>query len=92
MAVLVIGFTLGHPRQDRSRLILPLIAFFSSVWWIVFDLSLNIGLGLSPFYIGETAFLDKIFNGMIWLQLIAKFFALILSLAWVRVIRKKLNF
>lgn len=45
-----------------SNSLLEAIVLFShqsAIFWLWFDLRLNIRRGLSPFYIGKTAFIDK---------------------------------
>jgi len=51
--------------------------------WIVFDISLNVMRKLPFHYVGNTAFLDRIFGGFQnYIKLILLFFVIIILIQW----------
>lgn len=61
---------------------IKLIALFLILRWCFFDMMLNVFRGLSPFYVGKTSFLDKLFK-INYIQFIAKFILLIGVIYWL---------
>jgi len=86
------GLFIGIQAHSVFPLNLDIVAFSlfwlvqSSVWWLVFDMLINLFKGKELFYVGRTAFLDRIFwilsdthKGAAITQLIVKFMFLITS-------------
>ena len=59
-----------------------LLWVFSNIYWIVFDLSLNLFRGLKWHYVGKTSWLDKTFTGWTFYMKLAMLFFTVLILIY----------
>lgn len=64
-------------NPDLSIEVFGLILLQGAAFWILFDPLFNIGIGIGWDYLGQTAYLDRIFPSF-WVQLVTKLVFLVL--------------
>lgn len=65
-----------------------ILVYMLSIYWITFDLSLNIMRGLHPLYIGETSWIDLNIGGLThWIKGLLLFYITILTIQSTKIIR-----
>jgi len=67
------------PRIDSINEFIKLIFVFANIYWIVFDLSLNLFRGLKWYYVGKTSWIDKHLTGWtFYIKLFMVFFSVLI--------------